>query len=349
MQAYQPAWWLPNGHCQTLWAALLRRTPGVTTRHEHLELPDGDFLDLRWTPGSAGPIVIVLHGLEGCIESTYIQGILSALEHRGWRGVLMHFRNCGKTPNRLPQSYHAGATSDLAYLVDLLKEREPHTLLAVLGYSLGGNVLLKWLGETKKAPVKAAVAVSVPFELEKAMSRLERGFSRLYHWHFLRLLRRSARRKFETLPPPHPPASIRAMQSIREFDDKITAPLHGFRNVHHYYSVSSCRQYLKNITVPTLLIHAQDDPFMSPEAIPEPEEISIQTEMEIFEKGGHVGFITGNWPWRSCSWLEKRIPQFFSKYLEGPPSHVRGSDSVKTEAKRNYPNSIFDGWNKTQG
>lgn len=311
MQPFKPAWWLPHAHAQTIWASWVRKAPQVETNPEFLELDDGDFLDLRWTLGKQGPIVIVLHGLEGCIESNYIQGVLAAVHQKGWRGVLMHFRNCGYHTNRLPQSYHAGQTHDLACLVDLLLQREPQTPLAVIGYSLGGNVLLKWMAESgSNLPIQAAVAVSVPFELEKAMRRLEKGFSRIYHWYFLRLLRRSALRKSTVLPLPFTAGFIKAIPSIREFDDRITAPLHGFRGVDHYYATASCRPYLKAIQIPTLIIHAKDDPFMTPDAIPRTEEMSSLIKLELLPRGGHVGFIGGKWPWKSIGWLDQRIPQY---------------------------------------
>ena len=331
MHTYKPAWWLPHAHAQTIWASWLRKPPLVETERECLELNDGDFLDLRWTLNKTGPIVIVLHGLEGCIESNYIQGILAVLHQKGWRGVLMHFRNCGYYANRLPQSYHAGLTHDLAYLVELLCKREAQTPLAVIGYSLGGNVLLKWMTESgSKLPIHAAVAVSVPFELEKAMCRLEKGFSRLYHWYFLRLLRRSLLRKSTLLPLPFSVQFINAISSIREFDDCITAPLHGFRGVDHYYAEASCRPSLKSIHTPTLIIHAKDDPFMTPDAIPQAEELSPQTKLELLLHGGHVAFISGKWPWKSFGWLEKRIPQFLEEQfrLSSSTNFVGGSSLV---------------------
>ena len=147
---------------QTLWPYLFRRMPRVELRRERLELPDGDFLDLDWTKNSRGPIVIVLHGLEGSSDSKYARGLLKAVHDHGWRGVVMHFRGCGGEPNRLPRSYHSGETTDLAYVVKLLQSREPETPLFVVGFSLGGNVLLKWLGKPQpRHPCLAALA-SIP-------------------------------------------------------------------------------------------------------------------------------------------------------------------------------------------
>ncbi|MBF0286648.1 MAG: hydrolase [SAR324 cluster bacterium] len=315
MHPYKPAWWLPNGHSQTLWAALLRKTPAIIIKEEQLELPDGDFVDLHWAGGTKGPIVVVLHGLEGSIHSRYTQGILHAITEMQWRGVLMHFRNCSTKPNRQARSYHGGDTGDLDYLIQCLQQREPDCALAAIGYSLGGNVLLKWLGSSGKqktpTPLHAAAVVSVPFDFHNAIHTLEHGFSRIYHWHLLQKLRQSALRKFEQLPPPFPPTSIRSIRSIREFDDKVTAVLHGFENVDHYYSVVSSKQYLRDIQIPTLMIHSEDDPFMTPEAIPQPEDLSASITLDLLPAGGHVGFISGSWPCKSYVWSEKRIIEYF--------------------------------------
>lgn len=317
MNRYKPAWWLRNPHAQTIWASLVRKAPQVPTHREQLELPDGDFLDLRWTKTDPSPTVVVLHGLEGCFESNYIQGILFAIHQKGWRGVLVHFRNCGPLANRLARSYHAGDTADLEFVVHAIQERNPKVPLAVLGYSLGGNALLKWLGEKgPSVPVQGAVAVSVPFVLEQAMRRLETGFSRVYQWYFLRLLKRSALRKAALLPAPYSPSFIKGVAAIREFDHRLTAPLHGFAGADEYYEKSSARQYLKTIAAPTLILHAKDDPFMTREVIPPLEELSPQVRLELCEHGGHVGFIGGAWPWRSYGWLERRIPEFFSEIFQ---------------------------------
>ena len=185
---FKPAWWLPGPHLQTLWPNLLRH-PRIAVRRERLELPDGDFLDLDWSTGSSGPLVVILHGLEGSSRSPYAAGLLNALQRRGWRGVVMHARGCSGEPNRLPRGYHAGDTADLDYCVRELRRREPHTPLAVVGYSLGGSVLLNWLAETSvPRDIAAAVAVSVPFRLEDTAERLQRGFSRLYQRALLRSL-----------------------------------------------------------------------------------------------------------------------------------------------------------------
>ncbi len=317
---FKPAWWLRNSHLQTLWPAVLRKRKlkaNVKLLRERLELPDGDFLDLDWINKEAkGPIVIILHGFEGSVNSHYAKGMLSTINQHGWRGVFMHFRGCSGVHNRLSRSYHSGDTSDLAYIVDTLKRREPETELAAIGYSLGGNVLLKWLGETGKLnPLKAAIAVSVPFELKKAAKRIDMGFSKFYQWYFLRCLRGRLQQKFNAVPPPLDPSFLYSVATIREFDNSFTAPLYGFRDADEYYNASSSRQFLRFIHVPTLLLHAKDDPFMTEDVIPAAHEISPMVKLEVTECGGHVGFVSGKYPWRPVYWLEERTPLFFREFL----------------------------------
>ncbi len=314
--SFQPAWWCRGPHMQTLWARLMRRAPRVSLQRERLELPDGDFIDLDWTETGSGPIVVILHGLEGSSDSPYARGILQAVERRGWRGVVMHFRGCSGEPNRLARSYHSGDTGDLAYLIDALRRREPRTPLATVGFSLGGNVLLKWLGKSgERAPLRAAVAVSVPFVLHSAADRLQHGFSRLYQWRLMRSMRNSVNEKRRRMELPLKIRDLSALKSFRDFDEYVTAPLHGFDNANHYYTVSSSRQYLKGLVVPTLLLHARDDPFMTETAIPRGDELAESITLELSSRGGHVGFVAGNWPWQPRYWLEERIPAYLARYL----------------------------------
>ncbi|MBI3545434.1 MAG: hydrolase [Gammaproteobacteria bacterium] len=315
---FKPAWWCRGPHMQTLWARLVRYAPPIELRRERLELSDGDFIDLDWTKkNQTGPIVIVLHGLEGSSSSPYALGILKAIEARGWRGVVMHFRGCSGEVNRLPRSYHSGDTGDLAFFVDSLRRREPRTRLATVGYSLGGNVLLKWLGTTREqAPLSAAVAVSVPFVLRYASERLQQGFSRLYQWKLMRTMRASVMQKQRRMDMPLRIQDITTLKNFRDFDEHVTARLHGFDSADHYYAVASSRQYLQGITVPTLVLHARDDPFMSEKAIPRKDEFSSAVTLEVSAQGGHVGFVSGAWPWRPRYWLEQRIPEFLDRYLK---------------------------------
>lgn len=318
---FKPAWWLPFSHMQTIWPALVRRRNRALIaklQHERLELPDGDFLDLAWLgKDETGPIVIVMHGFEGSLESHYSLGMLHALREHGLRSVFMHFRGCSGTPNRLVRGYHSGETSDLAFLAEVLKGREPKTLLAAVGYSLGGNVLLKWLGETERRnPLVAAVAISVPFELIGAVRRIQRGFSRFYQWYLLRHARKRLQHKLRQHAGfDEHVERLKSVKTIVEFDDLLTAPLHGFKNAMHYYQEASSRQFLRHIAVPTLIVHAKDDPFMTTEVIPEKTELSSCVQFEMSERGGHVGFVSGAYPWKPKYWLEERIPQFFLEHM----------------------------------
>ncbi|MCI0400415.1 MAG: hydrolase [Gammaproteobacteria bacterium] len=317
-QPFKPAWWLPGPHAQTLWPRLPSRAHRIALQQERLELPDGDFVDLAWTTGRSGPIVIVLHGLEGGIRSPYVARVMAAIHERKWRGVLLHFRGCGSTLNRLARSYHSGDTGDISYLIDILREREPITPLACVGYSLGGNVLLKYLGERgSDSGLTAAVAVSVPFDLHNSAERLDRGFSRFYQWILLKSLRAKTTRKFRMLKSPIALDRLATYRNFHAFDDAITAPLHGFKNVDDYYNRSSSRQYLSRICVPTLILHAADDPFMTREAIPDASALSPSTSLELSEHGGHVGFVSGPVPWRARYWLDERIPRHLAAYIGG--------------------------------
>lgn len=328
--AFRAPWWLRNPHLQTLWQRFARRRPLVALRRERLELPDGDFLDLDWARpidgpeparrdahGAAGtPLVIVLHGLEGSSASPYAQGMLAAVAARGWRGVVMHFRGCSGELNRLPRSYHSGETGDIAHVLALLRERWPQASCAAIGYSLGGNVLLKYLGERGAAAgLDAAAAVSVPFLLHDSADRLDRGFSRFYQKILVGSLVQKVAQKFARMRSPIPLDGVAASRNFREFDDRVTAPLHGFNDAAEYYERSSSRQYLRGIAVPSLIVQARDDPFMTPAVIPEAGELAPSVRLEVSDRGGHVGFVAGAAPWRPRYWLEDRIPAFLAEHL----------------------------------
>ena len=185
-----------------------------------------------------------------------------------------------------------------------------------MGYSLGGNVLLKWLGESgEKDLLTASVAVSVPFELKRSVESLSKGFSKLYQWHLIRALVRAHRQKFKNIPAPISFSNINRLKNFLEFDNAITAPLHGFKNAEEYYAQSSSRQYLDKIQMPTLILHAEDDPFTTLSSIPSPQEVSAHVTLEVLEKGGHVGFVMGKFPWRPIYWLEQRIMHYFNEII----------------------------------
>ncbi|CEK09756.1 hydrolase [Legionella hackeliae] len=318
---FKPAWWLANSHAQTLFPTLIRRIQAPVDKNERLELPDGDFIDLAWAVNGLSkdtPIVVLLHGLGGSVESGYVAGLMYALNNYGFRAVLMHFRGASKEPNRLPRAYHSGDTGDFDFFLQVLAKREPHTKKAAIGVSLGGNVLLKWLGEKgSQTLLSVAVAVSVPFELRLVADKISQGFSRIYQSYLLRRLKTVFTQKLNVLDNnlPNPLKNIEKWQCFWTFDEFVTAPLHGFANVHTYYREASSRSYLRHITTPTLIIHALDDPFMTPEIIPSEQELSKDIMLELSASGGHVGFIMGNVPGVPVYWLEQRIPHFLKSAL----------------------------------
>ena len=313
---FKPAWWLPGTHAQTLWPSLMRRPVDIELTTERLTLPDDDFIDLAWTKSNSNKIVIVLHGLEGSIDSSYARGMLAAIIKKGWHGVFIHFRGCSGEHNLKDRSYHSGETGDLRFLVETLRERHPEATLSAVGYSLGGNALLKYLGEYRDdSQLKAAVTVSVPYLLSNSAEKLEKGFSRLYQRHLLNRLVNKTLSKFKDRAAPFNISEINTWDTFLSFDHHITAPLHGFKSGVDYYEKSSSRQYLNKITTSTLLIHSRDDPFMSADAIPNRDDLSESVTLELSDHGGHVGFVSGNTPWNAEYWLEQRIPEFLGTYL----------------------------------
>lgn len=303
---FRPAWWLPGAHLQTLWPFLFRPAALRGLQTERLDTADGDFIDLAWSGPADGPVVLVLHGLEGGLGSHYVRRTASALTGAGYRPCVMQFRGCSGVPNRLARSYHSGDTADLAFVLDTLRGsgRAPQ---AVVGFSLGGNVLLKWLGEQGAASgIRCAMAVSVPFRLDDAARRMAGGLSRIYQKHLLDSLVAKCELKFRSHPAPTT-TPLKALKTFRQFDDQVTAPLHGFAGVDDYYARASSRQYLPGIATPTLILHARDDPFMYPDTAPAEDELPPMVQLELTAHGGHVGFVTGSWPWRAECWFARRL------------------------------------------
>lgn len=315
---YTPAWWARGPHLQTLWGKLFRRRMPFPTTPERIDTPDGDFLDLLHLAGRATePHLLMLHGLEGSPRSHYVNGLFSAAAERGWGATLMIFRGCGEEPNRQPRFYHSGETTDLALVIRLLRERHPATRLFISGVSLGGNVLLKHLGEIGEAArrdVTAAAAVSVPFDLERGCRYLQHGFARVYDRHFLRTLRAKAEEKLRRFPGLFDADALRDARTIYDFDDAVTAPVHGFADAHDYYSRSSSLGFLHGVRVPTLLLSAIDDPFLPPAVLDEVRAVARGNpalEVDFRERGGHVGFVSGRWPWAAEYFAERRVMAFF--------------------------------------
>ena len=324
--SFQPPWWLKGAHAQTLAPYLFRPRLRPPWRTERLELPDGDFVDLAHldaAPGNAGARVCLFHGLEGNCGSHYIPSLAQALNAHGMAVTLMHMRGCSGEPNRLPRAYHSGDTGDMRHLFATLRAREPGRTLLAVGFSLGGNALLKHLGEVRgDSELAGAVAVSVPFDLALAAERIARGFSRIYQAHLVRRMQASTRaRSARHGGLPIDAARMAAARTFRTFDDAVTAPLHGFADVDDYYARSSSRPWLPRIEVPTLILHARDDPFVGRAAVPGPDEVGAGVQLQISERGGHVGFIAaGRWT-RPYRWLDRRIPE----WLEGAAGGYTGA------------------------
>ena len=325
---FKPAWWLPNAHMQTLYPALFRKlTTPVNIKRERLITPDNDFIDIDWCGKQDEPLVILLHGLTGSSNSSYILGLQHFLLKNGLRSVTLNFRGCSGEPNYLARGYHSGDTGDINFLYQTIRQREPDIPMAVVGFSLGGNVLLKWLGEpsteqSSKLSLDAAVAVSVPLLLAECASKLDNGFAKIYRHNLIQGLIHYVQRKQAYLEKTGAENEARkikqlgdlsAIKSFWQYDDQVVAKLHGFKNVHHYYTLSSSRQYLHKIKTPTLLIHSMDDPFMTSNVLPSVEELSANVTLEVTSKGGHVGFISGKNPLKPEYWLEQRILNFLKQ------------------------------------
>jgi predicted alpha/beta-fold hydrolase len=314
---FRAPWWLRSAHAQTIGGKVFRPDPGIALRRERVELPDGDFLDLDFaepgeaapgtraaldtpdTPDTSGaPAVLVLHGLEGSARRRYMLLTYRALLNRGLRPIGLNFRSCGGEPNRLPRFYHSGETGDLRFALGHLAGRIDGGGQGAIGFALGGNALLKYLveeGAGARTGLRAAVAISVPFDLALGAATLERGpMARVYTGYFLRSLRAKLSAKAELLRPlVDIQAGLRA-RTLRHFDDAVTAPLHGFRDAADYYHRSSSMHFLEDIRIPTLLLQAEDDPFLPAHALPHAAVAENPHLIPAFSRrGGHVGFIGG--------------------------------------------------------
>lgn len=321
---YTPAWWVPGAHLRTLWGKFMRRPAPLATRVERWATEDGDELELHRTepvsrPAAHGGRLLVLHGLEGTIRSHYLRGILAVAQRQGWFADALIFRTCNGEMTRARRLYHSGETTDLDWVVRRLIRAHPEQPLALAGFSLGGNVLLKWLGEQGEhvpPQVRTAAAVSVPFDLERGARHIERGFARVYTRHFLRTLRAKARVKLERDPGLFDASALERAHTLFDFDDAVTAPVHGFEGASDYYRRSSSLQFLTAIRRPTLLLSAYDDPFLPESVLRGVERIARGNPnlcAEFHQKGGHVGFVTGAGPWAPRYYAEERV----MSYLEG--------------------------------
>jgi predicted alpha/beta-fold hydrolase len=317
--AFRPAWWLPGPHLPTIWGKLVRKRAPVHDRLERWSTPDGDHLTLARmgtiTPGT--PHLLILHGLEATITAKYAHGMLAEAGKLGWSGDLLMFRSCDGETNSTRRFYHSGETSDLDFVVRRLTSEFGSMPLMVCGVSLGGNVLLKWLGEQGDGVpqnVRRAAAVSVPFSLEAGSRLMERGFARVYVRHFLKTLTRKSLRKLELYPDLFDRQKLLAVRSFWEFDDALTGPVHGFEGAQDYYKRSSSIEFLDRVRVPTLLLNSWDDPFLPSFVLDEVREKARDNQnlyVEFSNHGGHVGWIEGP-PWSQRYYMEGRVVRWLA-------------------------------------
>jgi predicted alpha/beta-fold hydrolase len=300
---YRAPWWLPGSHAQTIYPYLALRRAPLGYRRERVETPDGDFIDFDWLPDGAAdaPTLVLLHGLEGSSRSHYATALLAAAARRGWRGVVPHWRGCSGEPNRLPRAYHSGDHAETAWILETLRARIGAAPAYAVGVSLGGSALLNLLGRGGGRFLSRAATVSAPIDLPAAGAALDRGWNRVYARNFLKTLVPKAAAKGQCHRP---------IRTMREFDDLVTAPLHGFAGVDDYWSRASSKPWLRRIELPTLILNARNDPFVPGNSLPGPAEVSPAVTLEQPRHGGHVGFSTGPFP-GSLSWLSDRIFSFF--------------------------------------
>ncbi|MCP4901419.1 MAG: hydrolase [bacterium] len=317
---FKPAWWLPGPNAQTLGARMLRPQGGLHYRRERWTTPDGDFLDLDFVEGKelrSDALVLLLHGLEGSARSGYARQIYHRLKAHGIASVGLNFRSCSGEVNRGARLYHSGETSDLAFVVDRLRRAQPDRRLAAVGMSLGGNVLLKYLGEKgENAGFEAAAAWSVPFDLAAGARFMERGVPSFYVRRLLRSLKHKVRERADDLGDLIDLERTLRACTFFEFDDAATAPLHGFDGAEDYYRQSSSASFLRKITKPTLVLQSRDDPFLPADAIPEVElKANPVISPVITDRGGHVGHVAGRSPLTPVFWAEETIADWFESQL----------------------------------
>ncbi|MHB0969087.1 MAG: YheT family hydrolase [Thermoanaerobaculia bacterium] len=328
--SFTPAWWLRSPHLQTVWGRLGRSRRLVAFRREWLDTPDGDVLaiDHLDAPDPAAPHLVMLHGLEGSSYSVYIQGLARLASASGWHVSVMNFRFCAREPdalnvcipNRRPRLYHSGETSDFDHTVRALHARTPLRTFVAVGASLGGNVLLKWFGENRgQTIVRAAAALSVPFDLAAGARFLEIGLGRIYAGRFIQTLKAKLRyvhsHHAEAREKVDLAGALRA-RTFYEYDDAATAPLHGFAGAEDYWEKCSSIIFLGAIDIPVLVVNAVDDPFVPPDVVPRAiAAASPSVTIHATPAGGHVGFVTGDHPFRCRYWAEEEAMAFLARMI----------------------------------
>lgn len=319
--------WARNAHMQTIWPRYFIKKPEVNIANERISTPDGDFLDIAWClPDNANTqdakgLVVVFHGLEGSANSHYARHLINRLKDDGFIVALMHFRGCSHDVNLTPRAYHSGETVDPMQTIEHVKKRYPNLPIFAIGYSLGGNMLLKLLNETAgQKIICAAVAVSAPLLLDECALRMQRGFSQLYQHYLLKSMKGSLLEKMQRLDMTKliglNQDQVKGISTFRDFDQEVTAPIHGFEDADDYYSKCSALRLMTSISTNTLVLHAKDDPFMTEAVVPNDKHLSSSVAYELSETGGHVGFLHGS-PWAPKLWLQERISAFLQEQCQG--------------------------------
>ena len=313
--AYRAPLWLVGRHLQTILPATLIAPARLAYRRERWPTPDGDFVDFDWldAPGHDAPIVVLFHGLEGGSSSHYARALLAAVRRRGWRGVVPHFRGCSGELNRAPRFYHSGDSLEIDWILGRVRQCFPDATLFAVGVSLGGNALLKWMGESGSDAchrIKAAAAISAPMDLAAGGEALSRGFNRVYTRTFLASLKPKCLAKLDQFPKLFDKEAMLAARDLRAFDNAVTAPLHGFRDTDDYWARASSKPVLPGIAVPTLILNALNDPFLPAASLPKQSDVSKHTLLEYPPTGGHVGFYDAK---RESAWLPEKILHFLSE------------------------------------
>ncbi len=305
--------WLPGGHLQTIYPATCIAKPKVDYRRERWSTPDGDFIDVDFVDGQPGrPFIVLFHGLEGSSDSHYARALMADLAALGWSGAVPHFRGCSGEMNHAPRFYHSGDAQEVDWIVRRLAARsrkEGASRFYAAGVSLGGNALLRWLGESQHQAeiVDAACAISAPLDLAGGGAALSRGLNMIYTRVFLQTLKPKCLQKLKQFPGLFDRETMLRARNLYEFDNIVTAPLHGYRNTDDYWHRASAKHVLNDITVRTLVLNARNDPFLPPRHLP--DRASRHVTLDYPAQGGHVGFAVGGPPGK-ISWLPQRILGF---------------------------------------
>jgi uncharacterized protein len=343
---YRAPLWLPTSHVQTIVPALFARLPAVNYRRERWDTPDGDFIELDWLvheppvhsaaavngsrpstvngssngasqpPAPDTPLFVLFHGLEGSSGSHYARTLMAAAHELGWDGVVPHFRSCSGSLNLLPRFYHLADSNEVDWVLRRLRDTHRGPIV-VAGVSLGGNVLLRWLGERREdaSIISAAAAISAPLDVHAGGHALSQGFGKIYTRSFLKTLKVKALQKLEQYPGLFDANAMLASRTMYEFDNVVTAPLHGFRDTDDYWTRATTRPLLPAVTVPTLVLNARNDPFLPGTVLPARHEVSAAIELDQPQHGGHVGFMTGRFPGR-IDWLSRRVFNYLRPFVD---------------------------------